>query len=188
VNDIEQRKYHLSTGFVGTPLLAPVLTRFGRGDVAYKLLMQQTYPSWLYTVLQGATTMWERWNSYTKDKGFGPVDMNSFNHYAYGAVGEWLYNTVAGIDLDPEEPGYRHIIIRPLPGGGLRWADGSLKTRYGTAACHWQIEGRKLRVTATLPPNTHATIKLPGQRPLRRGAGTHEFTVSLVETIAPGIA
>ncbi|MBM4048654.1 MAG: alpha-L-rhamnosidase, partial [Planctomycetes bacterium] len=101
VNDIQKRGWHLSTGFVGTPLLAPTLTRFGRTDVAYKLLLQDTYPSWFYPIHQGATTMWERWNSFTKEHGFGPVGMNSFNHYAYGSIGEWMYATIAGIDLDP---------------------------------------------------------------------------------------
>ncbi|MEI7437678.1 MAG: family 78 glycoside hydrolase catalytic domain, partial [bacterium] len=92
IKDIESRGWHLATGFVGTPLLAPVLTRQGRTDVAYKLLLQQTFPSWLFPVLQGATTMWERWNSFTKEQGFGDPGMNSFNHYAYGAIGEWMYN------------------------------------------------------------------------------------------------
>lgn len=175
VRDIEARGWHLSTGFLGTPLLAPVLSRFGRSDVAYKLLLQQTYPSWLYTVLQGATTMWERWNSYTKERGFGDVGMNSFNHYAYGAIGEWMYATVAGLDLDPEEPGYRHLILRPTPGGGLTWARAELITPYGKAACGWTLEKEILTVRATVPPNTHATVFLPGQKPRKIGAGRWEF-------------
>jgi alpha-L-rhamnosidase len=179
VKDIEDRGVHLSTGFVGAPLLAPVLSRFGHTELAYKLLLQTTYPSWLYTVLQGATTMWERWNSYTKAKGFGDASMNSFNHYAYGAIGEWLYNTVAGIELDPAQPGYKHIIFRPRPGGDLSFARAELLTRYGKAACAWKLDNGKLAVTVTAPPNTSATVLLPGRKPRHIGAGTYEFGVVL---------
>ena len=175
VADIERRGFKLSTGFVGTPLLAPVLTACGRVDVAYKLLLQREYPSWFYSILQGATTMWERWNSYSKEKGFGDAGMNSFNHYAYGAIGEWLYATVAGIDLDPAKPGYKHIIIRPQPGGGLTWARGELLSRYGRIACAWRIEERQLHVDVTIPPNTTATVTLPGRKPERVAAGTHAY-------------
>lgn len=164
VNDIEKRGWHLSTGFVGTPLLASTLTRFGRTDVAYKLLLQDTYPSWFYPILNGATTMWERWNSYTKEHGFGDVRMNSFNHYAYGSIGEWLYATVAGIDLDPERPGYKHIIIRPEPGGELTWAKGELRSVYGSISSAWRIEGRTLHLDVAVPANTTATVVLPIDR------------------------
>lgn len=178
VNDIEGRKWHLSTGFVGTPLLAPVLTKFGRVDVAYKLLCQTTYPSWLYPILQGdATTMWERWNSYSKKTGFGDVGMNSFNHYAYGAIGEWMYNTVAGIELDPNIPGYKHIIIRPHPGGGLTAAQGTLRTRYGNVGCAWKIEAGELKVAVLIPPNTRATVYIPGLKVNKVLAGSYEYTV-----------
>ena len=187
VRDIEAHGWHLSTGFVGTPLLAPVLTRYGRTDVAYRLLLQQTYPSWIYPILQGATTMWERWNSYTRDRGFGNAGMNSFNHYAYGAIGEWLYNTVAGIELDAGKPGYKHLIIRPRPpvsnkdgeGGELTWARGELLTRYGRAACSWKRRGARLSVKATIPPNTTATVILPGRKPRQVAAGTYAFTARL---------
>jgi alpha-L-rhamnosidase len=177
VKEIERRGWKLSTGFVGTPLLAPVLTRCGRIDVAYKLLLQKEYPSWIYSILQGATTMWERWNSYTKDKGFGDAGMNSFNHYAYGAIGEWMFATVAGIDLDPAEPGFSHILIQPQPGGGLTWARGELQSRHGRIACGWRIEGRTLHVDVTVPPNTRATVTLPGQASVKVSAGTHSFAV-----------
>ncbi len=178
VKEIENRSYHLSTGFVGTPLLAPVLSKIGRTDVAYKLVLQQTYPGWIYSILQGATTMWERWNSYTKDKGFGDVGMNSFNHYAYGSIGEWLYATVAGIDLDPERPGYKHIVFRPQPGEGITWARAELQTRYGKAACKWKISGKKMSVGITVPPNTEATVILPGQKPKKVEAGTYEYVAT----------
>lgn len=179
VSDIEGRGYHLSTGFVGTPLLCPVLTRYGRIDVAYKLLMQESYPAWFYPILQGdATTMWERWNSYTKDKGFGDAGMNSFNHYAYGAVGEWLYNTVAGLDIDPEKPGYKHIRFHPQPGGGLTHAKAALDTRYGLASIEWRIEGGSLSVSCVVPPNTTATLQLPdGSQPTALKAGHFETQI-----------
>ena len=136
VDRIESREVQLTTGFVGTPLLAPVL-RFGRIDLAYALLLRREYPSWLYTVDQGATTMWERWNSYTKKDGFGNVEMNSFNHYAYGAIGEWLYASVAGIDLDPLKPGFKHTIFRPQPGEGIHSVHAELETRYGRVTSNW---------------------------------------------------
>jgi len=190
VKELEWRGWHLATGFVGTPLLAPILTRQGRADIAYKLLLQQTFPSWLFPILQGATTMWERWNSYTKEHGFGDVSMNSFNHYAYGAIGEWMYNTVAGIELDPATPAYKHIIIRPQPPAPvaagatqsaefkpLTWARGELRTRYGKVASHWKIEGGNLVVAVAIPANTKATIILPGCKPKKVGAGKWDFTV-----------
>ena len=166
---IETAGDHLSTGFVGTPLLAPVLTRFGRTDVAYRLLMQDTYPSWLYSVKIGATTMWERWNSWSPDKGFGEVSMNSFNHYAYGAIGEWLYATVAGIGLDESAPGGRHLVIHPRPGGGLRWAKGSLRTMFGRVSTEWRRAGKRFTVKLTVPPNTAATVILPASRATESG-------------------
>jgi alpha-L-rhamnosidase len=175
VKDIESRGWHLSTGFVGTPLIAPVLTRFGRGDVALKLLLQTTYPSWLYPVLQGATTMWERWNSFTLDQGFGSAGMNSFNHYAYGAVGEWLYGAVGGIELDPDEPGGRRIVFRPCVGGGLTWARCTWKSPYGTMSSAWRLEGGRLKLDIALPPNTRGTVMLPGRRPVDIGPGEHRF-------------
>jgi alpha-L-rhamnosidase len=158
---VEDAGDHLSTGFVGTPLLCPTLTRFGRTDVAYKVLMQKTYPGWLYTVLNGATTMWERWNSWTLESGFGQVAMNSFNHYAYGAIGQWLYATVAGIDSDPELPGFKKIHIHPQPGGGLSYAKAKLKTPYGWVKSGWRIENGKFFLDLTIPFNTSALVTLP---------------------------
>ncbi len=116
VRNIRQRDNHLSTGFVGTPYLNWVLSEVDHLDTAYALLKQTTWPSWLYSVTQGATTIWERWDGWTHDKGFQDPGMNSFNHYAYGAVGAWMYAVIGGIDLDPEQPGYKHIIMRPNPG------------------------------------------------------------------------
>ena len=180
LKEFERRGWHLSTGFVGTPLLAPVLTQIGRTDGAYRLLLQETYPSWFYSIFQGATTMWERWNSYSKDQGFGDAGMNSFNHYAYGAIGEWLYATVAGIDVDPERPGYKHLILRPEPGGGLSFARGELQSVYGLIRSHWQLGDDTLTYEVTVPANTCATVTLPtadnaavteGGRPLGEAEG-----------------
>jgi alpha-L-rhamnosidase len=187
VADIEKRGWHLSTGFVGTPLLAPVLGRFGRNDVAYKLLTQKTYPSWLCQVLNDATTMWERWNGYTKEQGLHPSTMNSLNHYAYGAIGEWMYAAIAGIDLDPLEPGYKHIIVRPQPGGGLSWARGELETRYGTVRSEWKIENGRFKAEIRIPPNTRATITLPGSKPKVVLAGTYKFDLPAGRTPAPQV-
>lgn len=173
VDLIEVRGCHLTTGFVGTPLLLPVLTRFGRTDLAYKILLQEDYPSWLYTVHNGATTMWERWNSYTKEHGFGDVGMNSFNHYAYGAVGEWMYAVIGGIR--PMAPGYRRILFAPEPGGGLTSAEVSLETPRGRAACRWHRRGRMLRGEVTVPPGAAAELRVPGRRAQKLAPGQHRF-------------
>jgi alpha-L-rhamnosidase len=163
VDLISARTDHLTTGFLGTPLLCPVLTRFGRTDLAYRLLLQEDYPSWLYTVKNGATTMWERWNSYTKEHGFGDVSMNSFNHYAYGAVGEWMYSVIGGIR--PQAPGCKKILFAPEPGGGLTEAETSLQTPHGLASCHWRLRGRRLTVDLQVPAGVDAALRLPGRQP-----------------------
>jgi alpha-L-rhamnosidase len=174
VDLISARTDHLTTGFLGTPLLCPVLTRFGRTDLAYRLLLQEDYPSWLYTVKNGATTMWERWNSYTKEHGFGDVSMNSFNHYAYGAVGEWMYSVIGGIR--PQAPGCKRILFAPEPGGGLTEAETSLQTPHGLASCRWQLRGRRLVVDLQVPAGVYATVQLPSYRPKPVKAGRWHFT------------
>ncbi|MEE8440963.1 MAG: alpha-L-rhamnosidase C-terminal domain-containing protein [Spirochaetia bacterium] len=161
VSDIERRGNRLSTGFVGTPLLCPVLTRFGRVDIAYKLLLHQEYPSWLYTVQQGATTMWERWNSYTIENGFGPVEMNSFNHYAYGAIGEWMYATVSGLSVDFSSETGSPIEIAPQPGYGLTRASAELLTPYGFARSSWQLHEGTVTLSIVVPANTSANLSVP---------------------------
>ncbi len=120
---------HLTTGFVGTPYLCHVLSRYGHADLAYRLLLREEYPSWLYPVKQGATTIWERWDGQKPDGSFQSVGMNSFNHYAYGAIGEWMYRVVAGLELDPREPGYRHVLAQPQPGGRLDLGRGAASRR-----------------------------------------------------------
>ncbi|MVM29629.1 Bacterial alpha-L-rhamnosidase [Spirosoma sp. HMF4905] len=163
VDNVKKYNNHLTTGFLGTPFLCHVLTRFGRTDVAYKLLLQETYPSWLYPVKMGATTIWERWDSMKPDSTFQSPSMTSFNHYAYGAVGDWMYRTITGIDTDETDPGYKHTIIKPQPGGGLTSASASLQTYYGTVRSSWKKEADKLSFTVEIPANTTATIYVPAK-------------------------
>jgi alpha-L-rhamnosidase len=162
---IETADGHLRTGFVGTPLLLPVLSRFGHTDLAYRILKKETYPGWIYSIRQGATTMWERWNSYSHTDGFGDVAMNSFNHYAYGAVGQWMYETLAGLAPEPEAPGYRHILIQPQPGEGLQWAEASQQTPFGMAASKWRIKDGFLHIEALVPGGSSATVTFPQGTP-----------------------
>ncbi|MCD6289033.1 MAG: glycoside hydrolase family 78 protein [Anaerolineae bacterium] len=165
VRDVRARGTHLTTGFLGASYLCPVLTRFGYLDVAYDLLLQETYPSWLYPLSWGATTVWERWDGIKPDGEFQDPGMNSFNHYAYGAIGHWLYSVVAGLDVDPEIPGYRHILVQPRPGGGLTYARASLNTMYGPTASGWELDDNgQFTLRVTIPPNTTAIIRLPRAR------------------------
>ncbi len=173
---IKKNNWHLTTGFLGTPLLCPVLTRFGHADVAYRLLLQETYPGWLYPVTLGATTMWERWNSWHPSTGFVETSMNSLNHYAYGAVGKWLYASVAGLDFDPEAPGYRRLLIKPVPGKGLGRASASLDTLRGRASVAWKVEGDALQLDVQLPPNTTGRVVLPDGTAHEVAAGKHAFS------------
>ena len=161
VDNITLYKNHLTTGFLGTPYLCHVLSRFGYTDVAYKLLLQDTYPSWLYPVKKGATTIWERWDGIKADGTFQAISMNSFNHYAYGAIGDWMYKTMVGINYEAENPGYKKILIAPKLGGNFTNASGSLETPYGKIKSEWKIEGDKFIFDVTIPANTKATIQLP---------------------------
>ncbi|NYI78534.1 glycoside hydrolase family 78 protein [Nocardioides panzhihuensis] len=161
VANLKRHDWHLATGFLGTPDLLPVLTETGHADVAYRLINQRSYPSWGYEIDKGATTIWERWNSIMPDGSFGDVNMNSFNHYAYGAVGNWMYQTVAGIQPDPEKPGYEHFTIAPEPGGGLSHAKASYDSGYGTIRSAWRLDDGDLSLDVTVPVNTTATIVVP---------------------------
>jgi alpha-L-rhamnosidase len=161
VENIKSYSNHLTTGFLGTPYLCHVLNRFGKTDVAYTLLMQETYPSWLYPVKMGATTIWERWGGIHPDSTFEPASMNSFNHYAYGAIGDWMYRVVAGLDTYDDAPGYKHIKIQPHIGGGLTNASASLQTYYGKASSGWKLEGNKIIMDVEIPANTTATVFVP---------------------------
>jgi alpha-L-rhamnosidase len=182
---------HLATGFLGTPVLLPSLAATGHLDVAYAVLLQRTCPSWLYQVGAGATTIWERWDALRPD-GSVPMEalgvgsgasMVSFNHYAYGAVAEWLHATVAGLRPDPDDPGYHHVLVEPRPGGGLTWASASLRTRYGDTAVAWRLEGDRLAVEVELPPNTSATVTVPGHPPVRVGSGRHSLPFDVVPVV-----
>lgn len=203
VEKLAADRYHLRTGFLGTPWLLPALTRIGRNDLAMRLLLNEDYPSWGFEIHMGATTMWERWNSIREDGTFGPVDMNSFNHYAYGAVGDWMFQHLGGLQI--VEAGYKKARIAPLVGlGGLNHALCSLRTPYGLLACDWSLSDGTLKLVATVPPGTTAEIVIPagraeivleGGRPaatapgvtsavfrdgaltLRVGSGRYEFTV-----------
>ncbi len=161
VKDIENCG-HLKTGFVGTPYLLHTLTQIGRTDLAYKLLLREEFPSWLFPVTRGATTMWERWDGMKKDGSFATIEMNSFNHYAYGAVGDWLYSTVCGINSDSKEPGFKHIIFRPLPLKELGYAKTRILTPYGEIISGWEYtgEGNNCKFTFTIPKGCHATLYL----------------------------
>ncbi|MBN2118662.1 MAG: glycoside hydrolase family 78 protein [Anaerolineales bacterium] len=163
VRDIREREDHLSTGFVGTPYINWVLSKTGHLETAYALLKQTTWPSWLYSVTQGATTIWERWDGWTHDKGFQDPKMNSFNHYAYGAIGAWMYAVIGGIDLDPNQPGYKHIVMHPRPGGGLTYAAAELHSMYGTIRSAWTQKNDRFDWKITVPPNTAATIYIPAK-------------------------
>ena len=149
---------HLGTGFLTTTYLCHVLSRYGYLDVAYDLLNQKTIPSWLYPITKGATSIWESWDGIKPD---GSV-FASLNHYSYGAVGSWLYQVVAGIELDPEAPGYQHLYIQPQPGGGLSRAGATYESVYGRIASVWERAGGRMRLEVTIPPNTRATVRLPG--------------------------
>jgi alpha-L-rhamnosidase len=159
--NVKEYGNHLTTGFLGTPYLCHVLSRFGHNDAAYTLLLQESYPSWLYPVKMGATTIWERWNGIKPDSSFETPSMNSFNHYAYGAIGDWLYRVVAGIDTDPLKPGYAAIRIRPQTGKGLTHAKAELECPYGKIISGWKKEGEKLSLDVTIPHNTTARVYVP---------------------------
>jgi alpha-L-rhamnosidase len=162
-DEVRKANYHLTTGFLGTPYLCQVLSRFGYTDLAYELLNQESFPSWLYPVKKGATTIWERWDGIKPDGSFQDVSMNSFNHYSYGAIGEWMYRVVAGIEADPNAGGYKHFFVQPKPGGGLTHAKATLQSPYGEIASAWQLSEGDLRLQVTVPPNTRATVRLPAK-------------------------
>jgi alpha-L-rhamnosidase len=155
---------HLTTGFLGTPYLTDALTQTGHLAEAYRLLLNKRYPSWLYPITRGATTIWERWDGEKPDSSFQDIGMNSFNHYAYGAIGDWMVRTVAGLDLDETQPVYRHLVVAPQPGGGLTSARAELLPPYVSAASGWTLADGRMRVTVRVPPNARATVHLPSAR------------------------
>ena len=168
----------LQTGFLGTSILMETLTENGMADIAWNLLFQRENPSWLYSVDNGATTIWERWNSYTKEKGMGPKGMNSFNHYAYGCVCAWIWKTVAGIAPDAENPGFRHIIMRPVPDPRLKSIDASYNSAAGLIRSAWHYEGDRWIWNFSIPEGTSATVAVPGGAEEKNyGPGNHEIRV-----------
>jgi alpha-L-rhamnosidase len=156
---------HLTTGFLGTPMLCQALSDHGYDNLAYKLLFNKRYPSWLYPVTMGATTIWERWDGIKPDGSFQTVGMNSFNHYAYGAVGDWLYRYVAGLSKDPDIPGYKKIVIKPCITPDLRYAKASYHSVYGMIASHWTLQDGVCNLQVSVPPNTSASIYIPNVSP-----------------------
>lgn len=160
VSNIERNGNKLQTGFLGTAILLPTLTKIGRSDLAYTLLLQHENPSWLYSVDQGATTIWERWNSYTIQDGFNDVGMNSFNHYAYGAVAAWMFDAMAGINYDTENPGFKRIILAPQPDARLA-VNCSYDSAYGTITTQSGFEGDVWTYDCSLPANTTGEIRIP---------------------------
>ena len=167
---VRNNNNHLATGFLGTPYLLHALSENGYTDLAYKVLNQETYPSWLYPVKMGATTIWEKWNAIKPDS---TIQATSFNHYSYGAVGEWLYRVVAGIDA--ASPGYEKITIHPQPGGGLEWVNAGYTCPYGKIVSNWKITNGKFTMHVEIPAGTRATIMIPGKESVEVAAGTYDF-------------
>lgn len=193
---LDKHDGHLVTGFVGTPYFCHALSSNGCMEEAYDLLLKTDFPSWLYQVKKGATTIWEHWDGIKPDGSMWSPGMNSFNHYAYGAIGEWLYQVVAGLEIDEENPGYKHTIIEPGIGGRLHWVKCSYVSTYGTVGVHWEVEGKTVSLTVTIPGNTTATIRLSDAREVleqdglnftyqdgafttQTGSGTYAFTYLL---------
>ncbi len=160
----------LATGFLGVGLLCPVLSAWGREDLAHTLLRRTGAPSWLHQVRSGATTVWERWD------GVGAPSMNSFNHYALGSVGEWLYTGVAGIDQAPSSTAYSEVVIRPRP-GDLDWAEATHESARGTVRVRWERSPEAFHLHASIPPGARATIHLPGGDTRGVPSGDHRFTL-----------
>ena len=159
IERIKADNYHLTSGFLGIPILLPTLTDMGRSDIAYRMIQNTTYPSWGYSIEQGATTIWERWNSYSKDRGFGDVKMNSFNHYSLGACGEWMFRSMLGIETDGA--GFKKITMKPELGEGITWAKGHYDSIHGRIGSDWKIENKTFHWNITVPANTSATVYLP---------------------------
>jgi len=164
---------HLSTGIQSTVRAMLELTRWGYAELAYKLITKTTLPSWGYMVEHGGTTIWERWDGYVAGRGYQNPGMNSFNHYAIGAVGEWMYRVILGLNPDETAPGWKHFTVRPIPGGGLTWARGEYRSIRGPIRVEWRIKNGRFQLSVTVPANTTATVILPNGQRRRIRAGTH---------------
>jgi alpha-L-rhamnosidase len=182
---VRSHGYRIGTGFVGTPLICDALVRGGQSDVAFRLLLEEGCPSWLYPITMGATTIWERWDSMLPDGSINPGEMTSFNHYALGAVADWMQRSIGGIA--PGAPGYSVVEIAPVLGGGLTSAHASLDTGYGVVDVSWMLEGPSFSLVATVAPNTTARITLPGAgAAVEVGSGRHEFRVDVSSLVGGG--
>ena len=157
---LDKEDGHLVTGFIGTPYFTHALSQNGCLDEAYELLLKEDFPSWLYQVKMGATTVWEHWDGMKPDGTMWSPDMNSFNHYAYGSVGDWLYRVIGGLEIDEQEPGYHHFFIQPQAGGGLSWVNLSYESIYGRIEIHWEREEDRITLDISVPVNTSATVRL----------------------------
>jgi alpha-L-rhamnosidase len=184
VEAIEAHDGLLTTGFVGVSLLCPVLSEIGRDDLAYALLETDRYPSWLYSVRQGATTIWERWDGWTEHAGFQSVEMNSFNHYSLGSVGEWLYRYVAGIDQTADSIAYEHLLIAPRVGGSLTSVSAHYESSRGRISSAWTLEGDRFALEIEVPPGAVATVVVPGGETVEVTSGRHHFD-SIIPSAAP---
>ena len=173
VEVVRVKAHKIASGFLGTPLICDALTSAGAIDDAYQLLTQKDCPSWLYPVTMGATTIWERWDSMLPDGSINPGEMTSFNHYALGAIADWMHRVIGG--LAPGAPGYRIINIAPQPGGGIAWARTAHLTPYGQTEVSWRRADQKLTVDVIVPAGTTAVITLPGTNPVEAGPGRHRF-------------
>ncbi|MDI5977932.1 glycoside hydrolase family 78 protein [Amycolatopsis magusensis] len=178
--------FRIGTGFVGTPLVTDALTSAGRQDLAYRLLLERGCPSWLYPVSMGATTVWERWDSMLPDGSINPGEMTSFNHYALGAVADWMHRSIAG--LAPAAPGYRRITVRPVPDAALTHASARHHTPYGEASVAWRREGGEFTLEVEVPPGSAARVHVPGQAAVEVGHGRHRWTVADPVTPRPAPA
>jgi alpha-L-rhamnosidase len=197
---IKEYDYRISTGFITTLMMMKELTKRGRNDIAYTLLESERMPSWLYSINQGATTIWERWDGYVKGRGFQDAGMNSFCHYSLGSVGEWMYRVMLGINPDINHPAYKHIIIHPQPGGSIKWAKGSYESINGKISVDWKDSKENFVLEVEIPVNSKATVILPkgsikmngkdgvGQIPLSDenvltlGSGVYSFVVKKTVT------
>lgn len=189
---VRAANFRIATGFVGTPLILPALTNGGYSQLAYRMLHETKCPSWLYPVTMGSTTMWERWDSILPDGKMNPGEMTSFNHYALGSVAAWLHGTVGGIvSEEGDGVGWRRVLVRPIPGGTVRWAKVRFEGPYGSVGCEWKIEGGIFKCVVRVPPNTNAEVLLPGEGEGERkiiGSGIHEFEALYTEPEWPPTA
>jgi alpha-L-rhamnosidase len=177
VDAIKAYDDRISTGFFATVWMMNQLVEYGRSDLAYQLLTSRRFPSWFYSIDQGATTIWERWDGYVAGRGFQDAGMNSFNHVAIGTVGEWLYRHVLGIQLDEKQAGYRHFYIKPTPGTVLEWVKGSYHAISGNIEVAWTNKDHAFTLDITVPTNTEATVTVPFEnKTYKVGSGKYHFT------------